>query len=131
MSRLKLNGPIGANYQVDTNDLQNTKRALNQLGYYSVPPERGIDDWADTATFDGIRQLQRDNGLKVDGFMRPKGPTETTINQNLSRQQGPINAGALLDQFDFTMGPGFYDGGTGGYAESTKCCATGTAACED
>jgi len=73
---LNLKSPIGTNYRVDPNDLMDTKRALGDLGYYDVPPHRGIDDWTDDATFDGIKKFQQDNGLKVDGFMRPGGPTE-------------------------------------------------------
>lgn len=77
---LKLTSPIGTDYRVEPSDLMDTKRALNQLGYYDIPPERGIDDWTDHAIFDGIRRFQKDNGLKVDGFMRPDGPTERAMN---------------------------------------------------
>lgn len=79
MSWFKLKDPIGTSYRVDPNDRMNAKRALNQLGYYNIPPHRGIDDWTDDAMFDGIRRFQRDNGLKVDAFMRPGGPTERAI----------------------------------------------------
>lgn len=85
---LKLISPIGINYRTDSTDLMNTKRALNALGYYDIPPERGIDDWVDGATFNGIRQFQKANGLKVDGFMRPEGPTEQKINASLSEGAG-------------------------------------------
>ncbi|MBI5162760.1 MAG: peptidoglycan-binding protein [Magnetospirillum sp.] len=74
----------------------NTKRALNALGYYDVPPERGIDDCVDGATFEGIRQFQRDNGLKVDGFMRPEGPTERKINASLSERGPGVGEGETL-----------------------------------
>ncbi|MEW5729134.1 MAG: peptidoglycan-binding domain-containing protein [Pseudomonadota bacterium] len=84
MSWFSLKDPVGTNWRLNTGDLKNTKRALSQLGYYKVPPERGIDDWADTQLFDGIRSFQKDNGLKVDAFMRPGGPTEKTINARLA-----------------------------------------------
>lgn len=84
MSWFRLNKPMGTNYRVDPNDIKNTKQALNDLGYYNVPPHRGIDDWTDDAMFTGIRSFQKDNALKVDGFMRPEGPTEKAINQKLS-----------------------------------------------
>lgn len=89
MSMFKLKEAIGTNYRVDPNDLMNTKRALNQLGYYDVPPHRGIDDWTDDATFDGIRNFQRAKGLKVDGLMRPGGPTERAINEGLGEGERP------------------------------------------
>jgi hypothetical protein len=34
--------------------------------------------------FTGIRSFQKDNALKVDGFMRPEGPTEKAINTRLA-----------------------------------------------
>lgn len=85
---LTLNSSIGTNYRTDPTDLVNTKQALNQLGYYAVPPQRGIDDWADGALFDGIKRFQKDNGLKVDAFMRPGGPTEQRLNTKLASGEG-------------------------------------------
>lgn len=85
MSSFQLKGPVGTSYRVDPGDLVNTKKALNQLGYYAIPPHRGIDDWTDDALFDGIKGFQRDNNLKVDAFMRPGGPTENAINRALGR----------------------------------------------
>ncbi len=74
---------------VETDDLINVKGILNRLGYYMIPPHRGLDDWTDDATFDGLKRFQRDNGLKVDGLMRPGGPTEATMNRNLMRVSSP------------------------------------------
>jgi len=73
MSWFSLNKAMGTNYTADPRDIVNTKTALNQLGYYDVPPDRGIDDWTDGAMFSGIKAFQKDNGLKVDGFMRADG----------------------------------------------------------
>lgn len=134
MSWFKLNAPMGTDYRVDPTDIVNTKKALHQLGYYKIPSHRGFDDWTDDAMFNGIRTFQKANGLKIDGFMRPEGPTEQAINKRLSRTQdtrSPINAGGLLSQFRQYMSPEFYAGGTDGFAASTKCCGTGTAACDD
>lgn len=86
MSWFSLKKAMGTNYVVDPGDIVNTKKALNQLGYYNVPPHRGIDDWTDDAMFDGIRKFQKDNGLKVDALMRPGGPTETSIRSQLASQ---------------------------------------------
>ncbi|MCR6629232.1 MAG: peptidoglycan-binding protein [Magnetospirillum sp.] len=84
MSWFSLNKAMGTNYTVDPGDIVSTKTALNQLGYYDVPPHRGIDDWTDDAMFNGIKAFQKDNGLKVDGLMRPGGPTEQAINTGLA-----------------------------------------------
>ncbi|CAA7618392.1 hypothetical protein MTBLM5_260020 [Magnetospirillum sp. LM-5] len=87
LNLFSLKEPMGTDYQVDPDDIVNTKTALNQLGYYPVPPERGIDDWTDDKMFQGIRSFQQDQGLKVDGFMRPGGPTEQTMNVELAAMQ--------------------------------------------
>lgn len=85
MSWFNLSKTMGSNYTVAPQDIVNTKTALNQLGYYPVP-DRGIDDWSDDPMFDGIKAFQKDNGLKVDGLMRPGGPTEVAINARLDGQ---------------------------------------------
>lgn len=84
-----INQPIGTNYRADPDDIMNTKRALARLGHYKVPADRGIDDWADGAMFDGIRSFQKANGLKVDAFMRPDGPTAKAINAGLGEGETP------------------------------------------
>lgn len=89
MSWFNLKKAMGTNYTADPSDIVNTKKALNQLGHYEVPPHRGIDDWTDDAMFNGIRAFQKDNGLKVDGFMRPGGPTESAITKQLSLAPEP------------------------------------------
>ncbi|NFV82125.1 peptidoglycan-binding domain-containing protein [Magnetospirillum aberrantis] len=104
MSWFKLKDPFGTNYRVDKGDLMNTKRALNQLGYYSIPANRGIDDWTDDATFDGIRRFQRDSGLKVDAFMRPGGPTEAAINQRLQHSSFGAPKAFNLSAMESLMG---------------------------
>lgn len=90
---LSLKSPIGTNYRINSNDLMDAKRALNQLGYYEVRPHRGIDDWTDDATFAGIKKFQQDNGLQVDGFMRPGGPTERAINASLADNESKPGLG--------------------------------------
>lgn len=91
MSWFSLNKTMGSNYTVDPGDIVNTKTALNQLGYYDVPPHRGIDDWTDDSMFNGIKAFQKDNILKVDGLMRPGGPTEAAINLQLADTQKQEN----------------------------------------
>lgn len=89
MSWFSLKKAMGTNYTVDPGDIVNTKKALNQLGYYDIPPHRGIDDWTDDPMFNGIRAFQKDNSLKIDGFMRPGGPTEQAIQQRLASVPEP------------------------------------------
>ena len=59
------------------------KQALNHLGEYD-PPAYGMTPYPDTPMFDGMKAFQKKNGLTVDGFARPGGPTETTLNSRLA-----------------------------------------------
>ena len=83
MSWFKLVRPMDEYTNVDPGDIVNAKQALRQLGYYQPPIGNQIGAWVDNNLFDGVRKFQRDNRLKVDGVMKPGGPTEKTINQRL------------------------------------------------
>ncbi len=79
MYRFKLRMPVGETHNVDPDDAANTKAALNRHGYYATPSGGEFGGWVDSAMFDGIRKFQKNNNLKVDGFMRPGGPTERAL----------------------------------------------------
>jgi hypothetical protein len=51
-----------------------TKSALGQLGHYDLKRD-GLDAIATRPMIDGVKSFQRDQGLKVDGLMKPEGPT--------------------------------------------------------
>lgn len=53
------------------------------LGYYAPLDGAEPGAWVDSDLFAGIKKFQRDNGLKVDGLMRPGGPTERALNDAL------------------------------------------------
>jgi len=96
MSRFKLRKTISQSANADPNDLVSTKQALSALGYYPTPSDGVYGDWADRNLFTGIQRFQQKNGLRVDGVMKPNGPTETTINQMLSgKYASPTNLGYL------------------------------------
>ena len=75
---------ISQNSNTDPNDVLNTKNALAQTGHYKVP-DYGVTDIPDMGMIDGIKKFQQDNGLKVDGVMKPKGPTESKIGETLAQ----------------------------------------------
>ncbi len=87
MSWLKLKRPMDEAANADYGDIVNAKRALLQLGYYQPPGGGAIGAWVDGPLFEGIRRFQRDNRLKVDGVMRPGGPTEAAMNRRLSGRE--------------------------------------------
>ena len=78
LNPFKLNKPIGASYSLDEDDVLKTKKALSGLGHYKEP-KTGATPWPDTKMFDGLKSFQKKEGLKVDGLMKPKGPTEKVL----------------------------------------------------
>lgn len=80
---LSLHKQIAKSSLVDPLDIVPVKQSLFDLGYYE--DEDSIEDFVDTPMFDGIEKYQRDNGLEVDGVMKPGGETETSINKDLKK----------------------------------------------
>lgn len=78
---------------INPDDIYNVKKYLKDLGYYKEP-EWGMAKFADNQMFDGIRKLQKDNKLTVDGIMKPSGETESTFNK-LLRKSGYLLSSAM------------------------------------
>jgi hypothetical protein len=83
-----LRSTVEENASVDTADMKPLKKNLGSLGYYR--PTEGVDlhDYPDEPLFKGIRKFQKDEGLKVDGVMKPGGPTENRLVRKLSERRG-------------------------------------------
>ena len=85
LSRL-ITGTVGNNMNNDEEDVRKTKENFSKIGRYNEPVENGIiDRELDTA----IRGFQRDNDLKQDGFMRPDGETERTLQHEIKIVAAP------------------------------------------
>jgi len=84
----RLKRPIGPDSNMDLDDVLNTKRALKDLDFMSVP-KYGLTPYPDQPMIDGIKSFQRKNKLRVDGVMKPDGPTLKSLNQTLAERQPP------------------------------------------
>lgn len=98
LSPFKIKKPIGASYKLEEEDVLKTKKALSGLGFYKEP-KTGATPWPDSKMFEGLKSFQKKEGLKVDGLMKPKGPTERKISQTLSGLENKAKeaGGATLD----------------------------------
>lgn len=68
--------PVGNNLENREDDVRRVKGIFSNLGYYKRPVENGIiDQETDTA----IHNFQKDNKLKIDGYMNPGGETEGAL----------------------------------------------------
>ena len=73
---------------MDLDDVLNTKKALNDLGFMSLP-KYGLNTYPDETMIGGIKSFQRRNGLREDGVMKPDGPTLGRLNETLVLAGGP------------------------------------------
>lgn len=71
---------------IDSDDVVSVKTKLKGLGHYKEP-KWGVDKIVDNGMFEGIRNFQKEKGLKVDGIMKPEGETEGKINEVLNAKQ--------------------------------------------
>lgn len=84
---LLLRTPLGPDYLAEPEDILDTKQALITLGYYQPLDGGKPGTWVDNDLFAGIKSFQRDHNLKIDGLVRPGGPTENAINTALEDDQ--------------------------------------------
>ncbi len=82
----QLKQAIGEAHTMDLGDSLNTKRALARLGYLAVP-DGGLDEYPDRSMLEAVKSFQRDQGLAVDGVMKPDGPTLNRMNEILDTQE--------------------------------------------
>lgn len=82
---LKLKKPIGYGYSLVPEDVLKTKTVLSELGFYKEP-KSGVTPWPDTPMFEGIETFQKKKKLKIDGLMKPGGPTEKSLNKYLGER---------------------------------------------
>jgi len=84
-SFFRVGNTISQSSNTQSDDVLKTKSALAQTGDYQVP-DFGITDIPDMGMIDGLKKFQQNNGLKVDGVMKPNGPTEAKLGETLSNQ---------------------------------------------
>jgi hypothetical protein len=89
-SPLPLREPVGSNYDADPVDTIITKRSLSRLGYFD-DQKHGLTPFPTKELFDAIKSFQTDQGLHVDGVMKPDGPTAQRISSLQTSPKGPTS----------------------------------------
>lgn len=87
----ELNDTVASNSSSNLEDTANLKMALSALGKYD-DSETGLSPYGDQKLFDAIKSLQQDESLKVDGIIKPNGPTHTKIREKLQKDTKSGNA---------------------------------------
>lgn len=75
---LSLRGPVGPVARNRVDDVKRVETAIGRAGLLGRTPGTGVFD---SILDSGIRSFQRLNGLKEDGLLKPKGPTEQMLNR--------------------------------------------------
>jgi hypothetical protein len=76
-------GAVGNGRDNRDDDVKQVKRGLGSLGYWDEPA-RGLNGIFDRDLDTGIKDFQADHDLRVDGWMRPAGPTEGALRTRLA-----------------------------------------------
>lgn len=91
-----LKGAVGNNYDNDLEDVLNVKRGLSSTGYYDMNQAPEPHGYITKEMDEGIRQFQKDNGLRVDGYILPGGETENALRQTqaaLTQSESAVRTG--------------------------------------
>ncbi len=89
-----LNRVISRDTKTHPDDTSIIKGALTALGYYD-DTETGLSPYPDDQLFKSINSFQKDNKLKIDGVIKPDGPTQAKIKEKLGAVKE--SAGAFGD----------------------------------
>ncbi len=93
--------PVGNNLENREDDVRRVKGMFSNLGYYKRPVENGIiDRETDTA----IHNFQKDNNLKIDGYMNPGGETEgalidALVSRAIAKETDKISKNPFLNMY--------------------------------
>lgn len=103
-TRYRLKRPIGPDSVMDRDDVLNTKRALNALGFLDAP-DYGLTPYPDRPMIAAVKGFQRRHGLRVDGVMNPDGPTAEALGRVIAdRQSNSHSRGIVEGEWDWLRG---------------------------
>ncbi|MDH5723020.1 MAG: peptidoglycan-binding protein, partial [Alphaproteobacteria bacterium] len=75
---------VGNNRENRTEDVFAVKDALSDFGFFDFGSNKAEPHGISTRElYEGIRDFQKENGLLVDGILKPKGETESALRQRL------------------------------------------------
>jgi len=77
---MSIGDTVGNGFKNAPRDVETVKRALGGLGYLPEDPFDRPSGFIEESTTAAIKGFQGDNGLKIDGWLRPGGETEKALN---------------------------------------------------
>ena len=85
-SAVRITHPLSTSANAHPLDVLKIKSALGVLGHYEAP-DWGVSQFPDATLFAAVEKFQRAKRLKVDGILKPGGPTEQTLQASLTADQ--------------------------------------------
>jgi peptidoglycan hydrolase-like protein with peptidoglycan-binding domain len=85
---------VGKGFAASEEDVRNIRKTYNKIGYEAGDENFG---YTDTILEKAIRRFQKDNDLKEDGIMHPKGETERALILNVKEK--PKESGSAVGDF--------------------------------
>jgi hypothetical protein len=104
-----LKGSVGNNMDNNPEDIKNTKRNLSQAGFFDDEIE---NEFITRKLDNGIRQFQKNKGLKEDGLLFPGGETERSLFETLTGHSANNVFGDTKSEDDGSIGFGGNVSGT-------------------
>lgn len=81
-----INGMVGDQRENKPEDVRKVKSALDQLGYFDFRKEPEPHGYITREMDSGIRRYQKERGLRIDGWLKPGGETESALKKDLKRR---------------------------------------------
>jgi len=104
---IRLYSPVGHRRDNHPHDIVSVKRGLAMLGEFPMHKSTLDDTQVDDAFFETLRRFQKSSGVKVDGWMGPKGETENALEDRIQALAKTGNSsregGAHSDKPDDTV----------------------------
>ncbi len=80
-----ITGMVGDQRENRPEDVRKVKSALDRLGYFDFRKEPEPHGYVTREMDSGIKRYQKERGLRVDGWLRPGGETESALKRDLKR----------------------------------------------
>ena len=94
---LTISAPVGRGHRNNPDDVFATDNAMREAGIYDppYPYDSAPAHYLHEPMVEAVENFQKENGLKVDGYLNPGGPTERAINNRILDK--PRGAGLLYE----------------------------------
>lgn len=81
-----ISATVGNQRENKLEDVRQVKSALNNLGYFDFTKQPELHGYITREMDESIKRYQKDKGLRIDGWLKPKGETESALIKDLHKR---------------------------------------------